>query len=146
MSHSLESLMRDSVLEQPRTTLITDLLSFLLVGSVAAIGYVGLSTFMISLHLGPPDWVMSALCYTAFILPVYLAHRHVSFRSPLPHKVALPRYIAVQVSALALAALFSYVCYAVLGMETAVAGLAVICLTSGVNFFVLRLWAFASGR
>lgn len=146
MSHSLESLMRDTAIEQPRASVLTELLSFLFVGSLAAISFVGLSTLMIGLHTGIPDWVMSALCYAAFIVPVYLAHRRFSFRSDTPHAVALPRYVAVQFSALSLAAIFSYVCYNMLGMATASAGLAVIVLTSGVNFVILRLWAFASGR
>lgn len=146
MSISLESLVRDSAIEQPQTSAVTELLSFLFVGGIAAIAFVGLSTVMIDLGTGLPDWIMSALCYAAFIIPVYLAHRRLSFRSAAPHGVALPRYIAVQLGALVLAAIFSFVCYNMLGMATAAAGLAVICLTSGVNFAVLRLWAFASGR
>src|SRR6218665_1105593 len=123
MSHSLESLMRHTAIEQPQSTLGAELVSFLLVGTLAAIAYVGLSTLMISLHTGLPDWQMSALCYAAFVLPVYLAHRRFSFASDVPHRVALPRYVAVQASAVCLAALFSFVCYSILGMATAVAAL-----------------------
>jgi hypothetical protein len=47
------------------------------------------------------------------------------------------------VSALALASLFSYICYSVLGIQTAVAAFLVIGLTSGINFVVLKIWAFA---
>jgi hypothetical protein len=61
----------------------------------------------------------------------------------MPHPVVLPRYIAVQRSALALSALFSYICYDLIGMQTAVAAFVVIGLTSGVNFVVLKIWAFA---
>jgi putative flippase GtrA len=146
MSVSLESLMRDSAIEQPQTSVVAELLSFLFVGGLAAIAYVGLSTVMIDLRTGVPDWMMSALCYAGFIIPVYLAHRRFSFATNLPHRVALPRYVAVQLSAVCLAALFSFVCYNVFGMATVAAGFVVVCLTSGVNFFVLRLWAFASGR
>lgn len=143
MSVSLESLMRDSVIEAPRPTVLAELLSFLFVGGMAAICFVGLSLVMIDLETGIPDWIVSALCYAAFIVPVYLAHRYYSFRSNTPHGVALPRYIAVQLSALALASLFSYVCYSILGMGTGVASFLVIVLTSGVNFIVLKVWAFA---
>jgi putative flippase GtrA len=90
-----------------------------------------------------PAWVVSAGCYALFIVPVYLAHRRLSFHSQMPHAVALPRYVAVQASALALASLFSFVCYGLIGMPSALAAVVVICLTSGVNFVVLKLWAFA---
>jgi putative flippase GtrA len=143
MSVSLESLMRDSIVEAPRATLLTELISFLLVGGLAALCFIGLSMLMIDLGTGVPDWIVSALCYAVFIVPVYLAHRRVSFRSNAPHSVALPRYVAVQLSALTLASGFSYVCYSLLGMQTATAALLVIVLTSGVNFAVLKLWAFA---
>jgi putative flippase GtrA len=143
MSLSLESLMRDSVIEAPRPSLVTELFSFLFVGGLAAVSFVGLSMLMIDLRTGIPDWIVSAGCYALFIVPVYLAHRHYSFRSATPHAVALPRYVAVQMSALALASLFSYICYSVLGMSTGTAALLVIVLTSGVNFIVLKLWAFA---
>jgi putative flippase GtrA len=143
MSLSLESLMRDTAIEAPRPSLAAEIFSFLLIGGMAALCFVGLSMLMIDLRTGLPDWIVSALCYAAFIVPVYLAHRAYSFRSKTPHRVALPRYIAVQLSALFLAAIFSYVCYNVLGMQTASAAFLVIGLTSAVNFVVLKAWAFA---
>ena len=146
MSISLQSLMRESVVAASKPSVAVELLSFLCVGGLAALCFVGLSMLMIELRTGLPDWLMSALCYAAFIVPVYLAHRHYSFRSSAPHAVALPRYVAVQLSALALAACFSYICYSLLGMPTTIAALLVIGLTSGVNFVVLRLWAFAHRR
>jgi putative flippase GtrA len=143
VSLSLESLMRDSPIEAPQPGLFAAALSFLLVGGVAALCFVGLSMLMIGLRTGIPDWIVSAFCYAIFIVPVYIAHRFCSFRSRTPHAVALPRYIAVQLSALALASLFSYICYGLLGIESAVAAFLVIGLTSGLNFVVLKIWAFA---
>jgi putative flippase GtrA len=128
-----------------RPPLLAELVSFLFVGGAAALGYVAISTLAVGLSTGLPDWIVSAICYAAFIVPVYLAHRRLSFRSSVPHAVALPRYIAVQVSALMLATAFSYLCYNVLGMPTTLAAVLVIALTSGVNFVVLKAWAFASG-
>jgi putative flippase GtrA len=146
LSISLESLMRDTIIGTPRPSVATELVSFLLVGGLAALSFAALSTVLIEQRTGLPDWVMSALCYAAFIVPVYFAHRRISFRSTTPHGVALPRYIAVQVSALTLASAFSYLCYSVLGLPSIAASVLVIGLTSGVNFLVLRLWAFAVGR
>ena len=63
----------------------------------------------------------------------------------MAHSRALPRYVAVQLTSLALATLFSYVAYGVIGLPTLAAAVIVIVLTSGINFLVLRRWAFAEG-
>lgn len=122
------------------------LLSFGLVGGVAALAYTLLTAALIELHTGIPNAVIGTFCYALFIGPVYLAHRRLSFRSGTPHAVALPRYIAVQLSALLLAALFSQLAYSVLDLSSLPGAFLVIVLTSGVNFAVLKLWAFAADR
>ncbi len=142
MSLPLESLARAaSPAGRDRTT--RELQSFLLIGGGAALAYVAVSSLLVGLHLGLADWLVSALCYAAFIVPVYLAHRRLSFHADTPHSVALPRYVAVQAGAIGLATLFSYVAYRMLGVPSPAAGLIVIALTSGVNFLALKLWAFA---
>ncbi|MEO8883262.1 MAG: GtrA family protein, partial [Devosia sp.] len=77
--------------------------------------------------------------------PVYLAHRRFSFRSDTPHGHALPRYVGVQLCALLLASIFSYIAYSVFGLPAFWAAIVVTGLISSVNFVVLRLWAFAIG-
>jgi putative flippase GtrA len=124
----------------------SDLIGFILVGGSGAVAFVVLSALTIGLRTGIPDWIMSALCWVALIGPVYLGHRIWSFRTGVPHRQALPRYIAVQVCGIILASIFSYLCYRVLGMSTVVAAILVTALTSGVNFAILRAWAFAEGR
>jgi len=146
LSISPEILMRDSIADTPRPSVATELVAFLLVGGLAALCFAGLSAVMVGLRTGIPNWVMSALCYAAMILPAYLAHRQFSFRSNLPHGTALPRYVAVQFSAITLATIFSFICYGVFGMPTLAAALVVTGLTSAVNFVVLRLWAFTVPR
>jgi putative flippase GtrA len=136
-------MVRDSAVEAPRAAVLGEMVSFAAVGGTAALAFVILSAVLTSLDTGMPAWVVSAGCYALFIVPVYLAHRRLSFHSQMPHAVALPRYVAVQASALALASLFSFVCYGLIGMPSALAAVVVICLTSGVNFVVLKLWAFA---
>ncbi len=143
MSVSLESLMQPAPAGAGRRTLLAELGAFLVVGGAAALGFVALSILATRLDTGLPDWIVSAVCYALFIVPVYLLHRRFSFSSEAPHGVALPRYVAVQLSALALAALFSFICYRLAGLQPAIAATLVIVLTSGVNFLVLRLWAFA---
>jgi SAM-dependent methyltransferase len=135
--------MRDSAIEAPRVSLAAQLASFLIIGGGAAAAFIALSTAAMSLPIAAPRWVVSGACYALFIVPVYLLHRRFSFSSSAPHGSALPRYVAVQLSALVLATLFSYLAYGVAGLPTPVAATLVIALTSGVNFMVLRLWAFS---
>lgn len=146
MSASLESLMRQSAIEAPRISVLAQLASFLIVGGTAAGSFVLLSSAMLGLRTGIPDWIVSSLCYAAFIVPVYLAHRQFSFNSRAQHRRALPRYVAVQLSGLTLAAIFSFVAYGVFRLPPVMASMLVIGLTSGVNFTVLRLWAFSGGK
>lgn len=123
---------------------LRDFVVFLLVGGSGALAFVLLSSLAIELDTGVPDWLVSALCWAALIGPVYLGHRFLSFRSDAPHRQALPRYVLVQLVGVSLAALFSYVAYAVLGFPSIVGATLVAGLTAGVNFLVLRLWAFAT--
>lgn len=120
------------------------LLVFLVVGGAAALGFVVLSSVLISLHTGLEDWLVSAACYAAFVLPTYLAHRRLSFDSHAPHRQALPRYVGVQLFGVALASVFSFVVYGRLALPAFVSSVIVIGLTAGVNFMALRLWAFAA--
>lgn len=143
MSVSLESLMQSVPADAGRRSLLAEIGSFLVVGGAAAVGFVALSMLATGLHTGLPDWIVSVICYALFIIPVYLLHRRFSFSSQTPHRVALPRYVAVQLSALALAALFSFACYRLASLHAGIAAALVIVLTSGMNFLVLRLWAFA---
>jgi putative flippase GtrA len=142
MSVSLESLMRDQPAGEPRLMVVTQLLSFLAIGGTAALSFVAVSAVAVAAIQGVPSWLVSALCYAAFIVPVYLLHRRFAFRSSTEHGRALPRYVAVQLCGLMLATAFSYLAYGIMGMPTLIAAVLVIGLTSGVNFLVLRRWAF----
>jgi putative flippase GtrA len=127
-----------------KSLLIVELLRFGFVGGSGVVGFVALSNIAIGLHTGMPAWIVSALSYAAMIIPVYLGHHRFSFRSPVPHSKGLPRYVTVQIGALALAAVFSYVMYSMIKLPPLYASVLVTGLTSGVTFLVLRLWAFAN--
>lgn len=142
---SFENLRPDGAAEN-RPIVAGQVAAFVLVGGTAAVCFAALSAALIELRTGIPDWVVSALCYAAFIVPVYLAHRRLSFRSDAPHGMALPRYVVVQLVALALAAIFSFVFYDVFHVQALGAALLVIGLTSSLNFMILRTWAFAVRR
>jgi len=146
MSAALESLMRAVPPGQPAAPLFSGLIAFIAIGAAGAAAFVVLSTAMIWLGTGFADWVVNTACYASLIVPVYLLHRRYSFESDAPHGQALPRYMAVQGMALILAALFSFVVHGVLAVPTLPASILVIALTSGVNFMVLRGWAFARAQ
>lgn len=146
MRSSLESLMPADISTAPARSLLGDLGAFIGIGLGATLGFIALSGWAMTLSVGMPAWAVSALCYAAFIVPVYLLHRRFSFGSDSSHGTALPRYAAVQGLALLLAALFSFIAYGILSVPGVMASTLVIVLTSGVNFVVLRSWAFVSAR
>ena len=146
MSAALQSLMRDVPPSRARAPLFSGLVAFIAIGAAGAAAFVVLSTALIWLDTGIEDWVVNAAAYAALIVPVYALHRRDSFDSDAPHSQALPRYMAVQGMALLLAALFSFVVHGVLAVPTLFASILVIGLTSGVNFMVLRSWAFARAQ
>ncbi len=144
MSLPLETLTGES--STPARAMLSEFISFAVIGGTAAFLFVGLSALMVELRTGAPDWLVSSACYALFIVPVYLAHRRFSFRSDAPHRQALPRYVLVQILGFCLATLFSFVCYGVLQLPTLTAAIVVVALTSGINFAIVRMWAFSEGR
>jgi putative flippase GtrA len=142
MSASLQSLMRDQLADDAAAPVLVQLFAFVFIGSAAALSFVGVSAAAVTAFDGLPAWLVSSLCYACFIVPVYLLQRRYAFRSGAAHSRALPRYVAVQLTSLGLATVFSYVAYGVVGLPTLAAALVVIVLTFGINFVVLRRWAF----
>lgn len=146
MSASLQSLMRTQLAaERPGLPVLAQLFAFLAVGGTGALGFLLVSSAAVTAFQSIPAWLVSALCYAGFIVPVYLLHRRFSFQSQARHLRALPRYVTVQLCNLALATLFSFVAYGVVGLPTLAAATVVTVLTAGISFFVLRSWAFAEG-
>lgn len=145
MNAALESLTR----EQPTTLPLRrggGLLSFVLIGGGAAASFVALSSVAVARLPMVDAWIISATCYAAYIVPVYLLHRRFTFASDAAHRQALPRYVTVQIMALLLATVFGYVFHGRLGLPSVTAAVLVIALTSGVNYVVLKGWAFAHAR
>lgn len=142
MSASLESLMLDTPQLRAGASLWGSLVAFIAIGGAGAASFIVLATSVIWLNTGIADWLVNTACYAALIVPVYLLHRRYSFSFDASRWQALPRYMAVQGMALLLAALFSYVVHGMLTLPTIFASMLVITLTSGVNFVLLRGWAF----
>lgn len=146
MNAALQSLMRDVPRSVPQRGPFGGVFNFIGIGAAGAGAFVLLSTFMMWIDPGAERWMINAACYAATILPVYLMHRRFSFDSDASHMQALPRYLAVQAMALVLAALFSFVINGVFSLPSVFASMLVIGLTSGVNYVVLKSWAFARHR
>jgi putative flippase GtrA len=146
MSAALQSLMRDARKDRDTGEPASDVLSFIAIGGGAALAYVLVSSLAVSALPWIESWVVGAVCYAAFIVPVYLLHRRHSFRSEAEHRVALPRYLMVQMLAILLASMFAYVFHGRLELPSVPAAILVTGLTSGINFLILRGWAFAAAR
>ena len=146
MSASLESLMRGTMIDSRPAPLSEGLLSFIAVGGAAVLAFMALSALMAQLLPQGSEWMIDALCFGALVVPAYLLHRRLSFKSETRHRLALPRYVAVEAGMVVLTALFSLVCHQILGMQSVLAGFIAICLTTGANFVALKLWAFAATR
>lgn len=144
MSVSLESLMREQMAAPSRAPVAVQLLLFVAIGGGAALAFALVSAAAVTAFHTSPAWLVSALCYAAFIVPVYLLQRRFSFGSSAEHRRALPRYVLVQLGNLALATLFSWLVYGVGGLPTLGAALIVTILTAGISFLILRRWAFGA--
>jgi len=143
MRAMLSGVLRQDSLPLGLAALSSQMVAFVLIGAGAALSFVLVSSALVGVNTGLPAWVVSALCYAAFVVPVYLLHRRFTFVSDTRHAFAFPRYVAVQISGVTLALLFSYLAYTVFGLPALLASAAVTVLTSGVNFAVLKLWAFS---
>lgn len=115
-------------------------LRFVLIGATAASAYVLLGTALTQ-ALGWPVWLASLLAYASCVPVAYLGQKHVAFRSQVAHRRAFPRYIAVQVSNLALAVAFSEIFSRHLPPSTAF--LAASSLVAVTSFVLFDRWTFA---
>ena len=146
MNVALESLMHAPPEQGAMRPAGGGIVVFLMIGACAAASFVAVSTGLIWVLPMVDSWLVSAFCYAAFIVPVYLLHRRFSFGSEAPHGQALPRYVAVQMMALGLATMFSLLLHGTFALPSLLAAILVITLTSGLNYLVLRAWAFNRER
>lgn len=118
--------------------MIATLAAFVGVGGAAALAYVVVASLFVAAGFTP--WLVSVLCYAAFVPVVYLTQKRLAFRSSAPHAAAFPRYAATQMLGVALAAALPYATAA--AVPPAAGFLAVAVLVAAANFVLLRWWAF----
>lgn len=127
-----------------RDRLATGLLRFLAIGTGAVTLYVVISESLEPRFADLPAGLLPVVVFAALVAPTYLLHRRFAFFSTTPQAGAFLRYTAVQLAVLLVAAVFSFVAHGVIGAPHLGAGLLVFFLTFGVNFSILRRWAFVS--
>ncbi len=127
-----------------RDRIATGLARFVAIGAGMAVFYVGLTEVLMARFADMPAAPFSTFVFAALLVPVYFLSHNFAFFSEAAHADALPRYAAVQLAFLLLATGFSFVAHGVVGMPHLGTGLLVFFLTAGVNFSILRRWAFAS--
>ncbi len=127
-----------------RDRVATGLLRFLAIGTGAVTLYVLVSEGLAPRFADLPAGVLPAAVFALLVVPTYLLHRRFAFFSEAPHLGALLRYVAVQFAVLLVATVFSFIAHGVIGAPHLGTGLLVFFLTFGVNFSILRRWAFAA--
>jgi putative flippase GtrA len=130
--------------DRSRCEALLQLALFIAIGGSAALVYALFSAAMIGMRTGLPDWLVSGLCYAIMVPLVYLLHHLISFRSASGHRQALPRYLAVQALGICLATLLSLLCHTWLRLPPVAAGLVIAAVVAGINFLLLKLWAFTA--
>lgn len=119
---------------------LRDLAWFVVVGTLGAGLYVA---FAAALHrLGLATMPASALGYGLCIPVVYLAQRSLAFRSDAAHRTAFPRYVAVQMLGLSLAAGLPALFERGLALPSWAVFAGVAAATPACSFLLLRFWAF----
>lgn len=122
----------------------TRLLLFVLIGAGAAVFYAFLAHVLVPAFPEIADWQMQLMLFASLLVPAYQVHRRFCFPSNALHRQAVPRYLVVQIGVLGLAVAFSHLAYGVVGLPHLTTLFLVFGLTAGVNFSILRVWAFTS--
>lgn len=121
---------------------IAQIIKFGAIGGGSALCYVFLSNWALGNFSNLPKPVISALCYSVFIFPVYLLQHRFTFNNEAEHKNALPKYLMVQMLSLAFSFLFGAFALNFLKLPNFIGSVVVIVLTSLGSFVALKLWAF----
>ena len=120
------------------------LLAFIGIGAGLGLVYVLLEQGLVSAFPSVVPLQIQILLFASLLVPGYQLHRRVCFASEMPHLRAAMRYVTLQLGVLCLAGFFSQLAYGVVGMPQMTTVFLVFAVTAGVNFTVLRNWAFSS--
>ncbi|TPL80199.1 GtrA family protein [Mesorhizobium sp. B2-3-14] len=113
---------------------------FMVVGIGAAGLFFALSWLLVS--LGVPPFAGSAVAYATAFVVAYRAQRGWTFGAEHDHKVAFPRYLALQAGCAAFAGLVSQVAVTRFGLSPVAMSALTTVVTSTISYLVSRLWVF----
>jgi putative flippase GtrA len=113
--------------------------SFLVVGGMGAAAYVLLATVLT--HAALPAWLASGLSYAIATPITYLGQQRFTFRAATTHRVAFPRYLAIQLVGFSLAWIVPLAVAPAVHPTAAFVVVAVSAAT--VSYFMMKHWAFA---
>jgi putative flippase GtrA len=123
---------------------LTQMLRFVCVGVGVAVFFMFLTYTLVS-GGAPPFWA-SVLAYVICFVMAYLLHTFWTFEAKHPHREALPKYLALQVSCAVFSGLVPQVAIDHFGATHLVAaGLAAL-TASGLSFFGSTLFVFRNAR
>jgi putative flippase GtrA len=113
--------------------------SYLAIGSATALTYICVCTWLTGVGFSPGQ--ASVAGYLLVIPPAYFGQKIVTFRSPAWHRIAFPKYLALQVTGNA-AGYFISEQLAHTGAPLWTVFGAVAVMVAAMNFFALKYWAF----
>ena len=120
------------------------LAAFIGIGAGLGLIYALLEQGFVTAYPAVAPLEIQALLFASLLVPGYQLHRRICFASETPHFRAVMRYVTIQLGVLCLAGFFSQLAHGVTGMAHMTTVFLVFALTAGVNFTVLRTWAFSS--
>lgn len=115
---------------------------FLIVGFSFTLLYSVLSSALAVLAGASPP-IAGAIGYLLCIPLAYLSQRNIAFRTNSRHRLAFPRYVALQAPLLLLGSGLSWVAIGVLRLPEALGFFAVGVAVALVSFVAQRLWTFS---
>ena len=119
-----------------------ELALFLLVGGSAALAFSITAGLLAGFGLQP--WMAGSTAYACVIPLAYLGQKRLTFKSNAKHAIALPRYIATQLTALLSSAVFAELVFGLTDINTYVGFIIISGPIALVNFLILKLWTFAN--
>jgi putative flippase GtrA len=113
---------------------------FLVVGGAGGLGYLFIASFLRE-AVGTEAFVASLIAYGLMVVPIYLAHRAITFGSSVRHQVGLVKYVTVQGAAMVIAALAAHV--ATIWLRTPFEFVAANIVSAAFSYFAMKIWAFS---
>lgn len=121
-------------------------LMFLAIGGGSALVYAFVCALVIPMVPQIPSWLAASAIYALFVPLVYILHRNLTFQVTLGLGVAFARYVLVQVGAVCVASLVSWLLFSFNSLPAFWVGLMVAGTGAAFGFVATRSWAFVDRK